>query len=250
MNKYNKGVTIVEILLSIVIVGIVLVALFNVLISVRKDSESNQVQSQYVLNQSEYVQMVEEDITQYGVSFVSACDVYDIDMDSFNINDQYRRDFKCIRINYAADYLNDNIGYLMIVNYNKKYNSTNGNISGNESSWMIRYTRGHYDESGKWIPLNSHMSEFPDNTSLEGNVSVNFNRSDPLTKHLDAAMINIPIVSQNGEHYDINLPMILNSDQSFYCYTGTNSGATYAKVNCTCNGYCDNLVKNNIYSIK
>ena len=104
MNKYNKGVTIVEILLSIVIVGIVLVALFNVLISVRKDSESNQVQSQYVLNQSEYVQMVEEDITQYGVSFVSACDVYDIDMDSFNINDQYRRDFKCIRINYAAEY--------------------------------------------------------------------------------------------------------------------------------------------------
>ena len=244
MNRYNKGVTIVEILLSIVIVGLVLVALFNLLISVRKDSESNQIQSQYVLNQSEYVQMIEEDITQYGVSSVSSCDVYDVDIDSFNINDQYRSDFKCIRIDYSADYLDDNIGYIMVLNYNYKYTNNGGSLIGKESAWMIRYTRGHYDENNKWVPLNTHMNEFPDNTSLEGKVSVTFNRSNPAESHLDAAIINIPIVSQSGEHYDINLSMLLNSDREFYCYTGGTGSNTYAKVNCTCNGYCDNLIKN------
>ena len=73
MKKYNHGTSIVEILLSIIIISITLMALMNILISVRKDSEANQVQSQYVLNQSQFVQMIEDDITQYGVSLVSSC---------------------------------------------------------------------------------------------------------------------------------------------------------------------------------
>ena len=250
MKKYNHGTSIVEILLSIIIISITLMALMGILISVRKDSESNQIQSQYVLNQSQFVQMIEDDITQYGVDLVSSCDVYEVDMDSFNINDRNRRDFKCLRLNYSADYLTDNIGYIMILNYNYKYDNTNNNLKGKESSWMIRYTRGHYDTNGNWIPLNSHMSEFPDNTSLEGNTTVKFTRSDVGSNNIDAAKISIPITSQNGERYDINLPMLLKSTQSFTCYTGASAGTTYSTVDCICEGQCDGLIKNNMYSVK
>ncbi|MCR4581158.1 MAG: prepilin-type N-terminal cleavage/methylation domain-containing protein [Bacilli bacterium] len=251
MNKYNKGITIVEILLSIIIIGIVLIILYNMLIGVRKDNDENQMKSQYVVNQANYVQLIEEDITNYGVSFVSACDLYDIDMDSFNINSSYRKNFKCIRINYAADYLEDNIGYLMVYNYNYKYDVTNNNsLVGKQSSWMIRYTRGHYNSSGKWVPLNSRMDSFPDDTNLEESVKVKFNRSNSSLQNLDAAYISVPIISSTGEHYDINLPFLINSDKSFYCYTGISSGASYAKLECSCTGYCDNLIKNNMYSIK
>ena len=251
MNKYNKGITIVEILMSIVIIGVVLVILYNLLITIRKDNDANQMKSQYVFNQSNYVQLIQEDIVNYGVSLVSACDLYDVDMDSFNINSQYRKNFKCIRIDYASDYLVDNIGYLMVYNYNFKYDVLNNNsVVGKESSWMIRYTRGHYNNEGKWVPLNSRMDSFPDQTNLDEGVKVKFNRSNPSLSELDGVAINIPIISYTGEHYDINLTFLVNSDKPFTCYTGVQSGASYAKLTCECTGYCDNSVKNNMYSVK
>ena len=250
MRKFNKGITIVEILLSIIIIGAVLIILYSLLISVRKDNDANQMHAQYLINQANYTQIIEEDITNYGVSLVSACDLYDIDMDSFNINSQYRKNFKCIRINYAADYLVDNIGFIMIYNYNYKYDVTDDkSLVGKESAWMIRYTRGHFKD-GKWVPLNSRMNQFPDDINLDDSVTVKFNRTSPLVSTIDGAVINIPVSSNDGVHYDINLPFLINSDKTFTCYTGVSSGASYAKVNCNCVGFCDNLIKNNMYSIK
>jgi type II secretory pathway pseudopilin PulG len=247
MNKYNHGVTIVEILLSVLIIGLVIIILFNMLVSVRNEDQDNQIQSQYVLNQSTYVEAIQEDIINYGVSSVSACDLYQVDMDSYNINNEYRQNFKCIRFNYSADYLVDNIGYLMIYNYNFRYDINKKNLVGKESSWMIRYIRGHYDAQGKWSTLNSLMNEIPDEAILDDKPVVKFNRTNTAS-YLGGVSITIPIQNKDAEHYDIALSFLINPNYPFVCYSGANSSAAYAKLDCECQGVCDNAILPSMYN--
>ncbi len=251
MKKYNHGVTIVEILLSILIIGLVLIILFNMLINVRNEDQNNQIQSQYVLNQAQFVEKIEEDIINYGVSSVSACNLYSIDMEGYNLNDNFRYDFKCIRIDYSGgyvrsdnsqdSYLKDNIGYLMVYNYNFRYDVNNRNLTGKENAWMIRYIRGHY-ENGEWKTLNSLMNEIPSDVQLQP-AYMNFHRSNT-SAYVDAFSLVVPIISNLGEHYDINLSFTLPSTAPFTCYTGVGSSAEYAKLTCNCTGACSNSVKN------
>ena len=213
----NKGVTIVEILLSIIIIGIVLLILFNMLSNVRNEDEKNQIQSQYVVNQSLIVQAIEEDIVNYGVTSVSECSIYNIDLSASNINQKYRNNFKCLRINYSADYLTDNIGILMIYNYYNTYDPLK-NYKGSESTWMTRYIRGHYEGSeikDNWKTLNTVSNNLPDEVVLEGNIVVKYTNMVLDTNNSNAVSINVPIMNKTGEHYDINLSFLYTN--TFTC---------------------------------
>ena len=220
----NKGVTIVEILLSIIIMSIVLIILFSMLSNVRNEDEKNQIKSQYVVNQSLIVQAIEEDIINYGVKSVEECSLYNVDLSSNNINQKYRNDFKCLRINYASDYLTDNIGFLMIYNYYNNYDPVK-NYEGSESSWMTRYVRGHYDGTevkDNWRTLTTASNNLPDQVDLSGEITVKYTNMALSSNNSNAVLINIPIKNPNGDHYDINLSFL-------YTTTFTCSGD---KINC------------------
>ena len=53
MKKQN-GMTIIEVLLSVVIIGIVLLLLFSLLIQVRNEDNENNIQSNFIINQSKH----------------------------------------------------------------------------------------------------------------------------------------------------------------------------------------------------
>ena len=229
MKKYNRGVTIVEILLSILIIGIVLLILFSMLSNVRHEDENNQIQSQYVINQSTFVEAMQEDIINYGVARISECNVYNLDLSAENINPTNKSQFKCLRFDFQDDYLVDKVGYLMIYNYYTKYEKTAGNnYQGTESKWMIRYIRGHYEtptneKKNEWHTLNAVMNEIPDTAVLTNKISVKYTTYNvtATSNNSNAVYINIPIISKEGEYYDINLSFLYQAPGTFSCIPGT-----------------------------
>ena len=64
MRKQN-GTTIMEILISVIIIAIVMGLLFTLLIQVRNEDKSNQIQSNFVINQSTMIKEIEEDIRRW-----------------------------------------------------------------------------------------------------------------------------------------------------------------------------------------
>ena len=71
--KKNSGMTIIEIILSICIIAIVLVLLFTMLIQVRHQDDNNNIQSNFIINQSTFIKAVEEDTVNYGVKSIGSC---------------------------------------------------------------------------------------------------------------------------------------------------------------------------------
>ena len=63
MKLNNKGITLIEIIISIVLVSIVLIFLFTLLISVKDMNTESEVNSTYLINKSLILKNIEEDIT-------------------------------------------------------------------------------------------------------------------------------------------------------------------------------------------
>ena len=65
MKLNNKGITLVEIIISVVLISIVLVFLFSLLIQVNNENADNEVKSSYLVNQSTFIKQIEEDFLDY-----------------------------------------------------------------------------------------------------------------------------------------------------------------------------------------
>jgi len=72
MRKRN-GTTIVELLISVILIALVLALLFNLLVQVRNEDVTNNTQSNYVINQAAIIKEIEQDFIDYGVKKVSSC---------------------------------------------------------------------------------------------------------------------------------------------------------------------------------
>lgn len=228
MNKYNRGVTIVEILISVAIIGIILLLLFSMLLQVRNEDKNNNIQSNFIINQSTFIKAIEEDITNYGVKAVSSCSLSDININSATVVAGDEQNFKCIRIEYAADYLKDKVGYLVIYNFYSKYEVEDGKNVGSEPKWMMKYVRGYYDRCTNGKPVKSTwkeevtvMKEIPEEINMNNAPYVLYTAQPGTT--MNAASIIVPIENLAGEHYDIDLGLTFKGNESFYCKANTNS---------------------------
>lgn len=245
MNANNKGMTIIEILLSIVIIGIVLILLFTLLSQVKHEDKDNNIQSNFIINQSTFIKSIEEDIVNYGVKSISSCNLSDANISSYTVVTGDEENFKCLRIEYAADYIKDNIGYIMIYNYYTNYDLVNGMYQGKDSSWAMQYVRGSYHDTclpgilpnkTKWVNATTLMKEIPSEVDLEQKPYVLYTAMSGNTTN--AASIVIPIVNLDGEHYDINLSFTFKGNQKFKCYdklrvNGNLVGDTSFTCNCS-----------------
>lgn len=243
MNKYNHGTTIIEILLSVVIISLVMVFLFTLLVQVKHEDDDNQVQSQFLIDQSTIVENVEEDITDYGVSGISACNIYNVDVTASSVDSSQRENFKCVRINYAADYLKDNVGYLMIYKYYTTYDEASSkgtkDLTGTESKWMIRYIRGSYsgaETTNNWSTATTLMKELPNDIDLSETSYARFNNIAKSTgtntiNPPNAAVLVVPIMNTSGVHYDVSLPFLIKRGESFTC-SPSSSNVQSQKFSC------------------
>lgn len=246
MNKYNKGVTIIEIIISVAIISIVLILMFTLLISIRHEDTSNNVQSNFVINQASFVKTIEEDIISYGVKSISPCTLADVNITS-TVRSGYEDKYTCLRIEYNADYIKDKIGFLMIYNYYTKYEKQGDTVVGTESEWMIQYVRGSYEKCIKgqeptrstWKNKTTIMRSMPEEVDLNQVPYVLYTvLNEPLT---NAASLVIPIVTLDGIHYDFNLSFTFKGNNSFIC-----DNYNSKKLKCNCQG--DNKLCENTYN--
>ena len=65
MRINNKGITLVEIIISVSLISIVLVFLFNMLIQVNNENSDNEIKSSYLVNQSTFTKQIQEDFLDF-----------------------------------------------------------------------------------------------------------------------------------------------------------------------------------------
>ena len=233
-NKYNKGMSIVEILISICIIAIVLALLFTLLIQVRHEDTDNNIQSNFIINQSTYIKTIEEDIVNYGIKSVENCTLADANIREDTVAKGQQDNIKCIKIVYAADYLKENVGFIFVYNHYRSYDVENGNYVGKDASWVIQYMRGSYTckngqaQRSTWKSPNPVMKEIPSEVDMSATPYVLYTAAAGSNTY-NAASIVLPIVNLDGEHYDINLSYTFKDNNSFKCDNTDDS-----KLKCIC----------------
>ncbi|MDE6292259.1 MAG: hypothetical protein K2L98_01100, partial [Bacilli bacterium] len=227
--------SIVEILISICIIAIVLALLFTLLIQVRHEDTDNNIQSNFIINQSTYIKTIEEDIVNYGIKSVENCTLADANIREDTVAKGQQDNIKCIKIVYAADYLKENVGFILVYNHYRSYDIENGSYIGRDASWGIQYMRGSYKcDSNKqvirstWKSPNPVMKEIPSEVDMSQTPYVLYTAASGANTY-NAASIVLPIINLDGEHYDINLSYTFKNNDNFTCDNTDDS-----KLKCIC----------------
>ncbi len=113
MKLNNKGITLIEIIISIVLVSIVLIFLFTLLISVKDMNTESEVNSTYLINKSLILKNIEEDLKNSNSVTITKCPKVDssskVDIiKSFYTNYKLPDDLKnqaveCLKFKFGSD---------------------------------------------------------------------------------------------------------------------------------------------------
>ncbi len=158
-NKYNRGISILEVLLSIMIISIVLVLLFGLLGQVKNESVRNNISSSYIMEQSLLNELITNDILDYGIRSVSSCNMTSL-LNVYDTKNKYNNGAspsdmgnysRCIRIEFAKERIESTTAYILIYKYYTKYEYKNNGVVGkkdtdeeNNTAWAIEYIKGRY----------------------------------------------------------------------------------------------------------
>lgn len=184
----NKGMTITEIIISISLVSIVLVFLFNIIITVNDSNAKMQNESTLLINKGVIVREIENDFINLQLNEVKACD----NETDFIINDLYNRVFPpgvipsevfCLKFNYN---LINETGFLVYYKNNGGTENILGYLRGSKK--ILRYTKVAPSHTGGKIKTECFEEK---------------------------CLLNIimPVMGENAENYNIDL--------SYYYQSGT-----------------------------
>lgn len=211
--KHSKGVTMLEVLMSIIIITMVVALLFVLFMQIKREDDENAITSTFVINQTMFTKKIEEDIIKLGVSSIDTCDYTDANISADSVVSHEVNNFKCIKLTYGADYIQDNTAYIILYKYYTKYTLDNNNYIGKDPKWMFSYTRGILSED-KFKPTLVTTYDLPNEIILDEVVNVKYTNDAGV---LNTGEINIPIKSTTGYHYDVNLPFEFNSEIANIC---------------------------------
>ena len=200
----NKGMTLVEIIVSISLVTVILVFLINLLITVKNYDNNTQNSSELLNNQAIITKEVQKDFMDYGLKEVKVCDASDVSYTSMlSPVPSGASNVYCLKLIYDSTNVTDNIGYLLSYSYN--YTEDN-----NKS--VIGYKRG----------TNQVMREAYANM----NPSVNKGSvSSSCTGSMDSKCslkITLPVIDDDLNDYSIVLTYIY--DSTTFNYNNTLNG--------------------------
>ena len=250
MKKYNQGTTILEVLVSIILISTIVGLLFGLLIRIQEDDEENNLNSSFLLAESTIEKTVGEDAINYNIKRVSSCTLQDA---GINTNTIASTKYECVRLEYDSNFTKDNVGYITIYEYYKTYDSRycpNGENACNPT-WVIRYTRGKYencisgDIASKYTykPVKTMMREYLSGVNL-GNIKVSYGTLFDSTKSYSNQLVNpglitMPVSAYNGRHYDISISF--NHKIYSDTYISKNFICDNKSLNCACYGDNCNL---------
>lgn len=208
----NKGITLIEIIISIVLISIVLIFLFSLLITVNDINYESEVNSTYLINKSLILKNIEEDFSKASNVTLDSC-IKPADR-NFEVNELYNsygvdtgtekyfpqlkspltgddpkyKANQCLKFTYVwktGVTETDDPGYLGIYYYK------------NKSSYVISYIRGN-NKATRILP-EFEKNNVEDDGSLKRAWNHNFNSADKFKN------LYIPIIGSDGKDYSINI---------------------------------------------
>ena len=205
MMKLNKkGITLVEIIISIALISIVLVFLFSLLVNVKDMNDEAEVNSTYLINKSLILKNIESDLENIGDDGLTISETCGIKADiysEYDINDSYllkdnelsltprektkikrlRNASKCLKLSGFSDGTEAVLG----IYYYK-----------NKESYVISYIHGN-------VKATRELPEFEKyNVKSVGGLKNSFVLGYP-NIYDDFYKIEIPIIGSDGKDYSI-----------------------------------------------
>lgn len=214
--KNNKGMTLVEIIISIALISIVLLFLFMLLITVNDINDESEVNSSYLINKSLILKNIEEDLSKSNSITLSTCNVKDDIYGNYGVSSTYFTDKdnnskdnlkanRCIKIKYndITDTDDENIAKIGIYYYK------------NKSSYVISYIRGNikatrlltdFEKYNVTVNESDHTADLKNDFKIVlGNTgnSCGSNLSGCTTSSDIFSKITIPIIGPDEKDYSI-----------------------------------------------
>lgn len=214
----NKGITLIEIIISIVLISIVLILLFSLLISVQDINYESRVNSTYLINKSLMIKNIEEDFDKANTIHLEKCEIdeedfyqgygkstatepYYFPQISSGGNDPVYTANNCLKFKYEKGTPDESNAYLGIYYYNSK------------KMYVISYVHGTH-KSTRTLPeyekmpvnidsLNNANEKYWTYNGTEIN-STFFTSEHELT-YDEFHNIYIPIIGIDGKDYSLNI---------------------------------------------
>ena len=200
MKLNKKGITLVEIIISIALISIVLIFLFSLLVDVKDMNDEASINSDYLINKALMLKNIEEDLDETTNLKISTCEINDF-YTTYNtykdsLEDKQKAN-ECIKFIFNDD--NSNVAHLGIYYYKNKDSYVISYIHGNTKATRLlpEFDKYNVDESGK----------------IKNGFEIKYSNSSGITNELITSektlnknifhKIEIPIIGSDGKDYSI-----------------------------------------------
>lgn len=200
MKLNKKGMTLVEIIISIALISIVLIFLFSLLVDVKDMNDEASINSDYLINKALMLKNIEEDLDKATTKLkINTCEIGNF----YTTYDTYKNDLEvkqkaneCISFDFG-----DSKAYLGIYYYKNKNSYVISYIHGNTKATRLLPEFEKYNvKDGKIKDEFKIKYSNSDNTTDTTNV--------PITGEMRLGnnifhKIEIPIIGSDGKDYSI-----------------------------------------------
>ena len=231
MNK--KGMTLVEIVVAISLISVVMIFLFQVLITVINGNKRNNSKSKTIISKTLITKAVEHDLDAFGLNNSSDSVINcsnNIDQSTINqilpATVEKEDEYYCIKLIYNENNIKNNEGYILFYKNNNK--------------GFLAYKRGKKNDTGFILETQvvRELDAYPKEPS--GSIYKLAQEGETFTLKID-----IPIIAEDGNNYDLTINYI-SSDSSGSSEETEISCTTFANDEWDTIGKCVNKCINNI----
>lgn len=217
MKLNKKGITLVEIIISIALISIVLIFLFSLLVDVKDMNDEASINSDYLINKALILKNIEEDLDKSDSLKLNTCEINDFyttypKIDTINEGDysyfkQSDEDIDIIKKRLASECIsfkfNDNdkdIAHLGIYYYKNKDSYVISYIHGNTKATRLlpKFEKYNVDKQNGIIKSGFEIKY--SNSSGTNNVQIT---GETKLENDIFHKIEIPIIGSDGKDYSI-----------------------------------------------
>ena len=212
MKLNKKGMTLVEIIISIALISIVLIFLFSLLVDVKDMNDEASINSDYLINKALILKNIEEDLDGSDSLTLTTCEINDFyttypkmaEVDESNTYfKQDDEDINIIKKRLASECISfdfgDNKAYLGIYYYKNKNSYVISYIHGDTKATRLlpEFEKYNVDDSGN-IKYGFEIKY----SNSNGTTNVQITRETKLENGI-FHKIEIPIIGSDGKDYSI-----------------------------------------------
>ena len=196
MKLNNKGISLLELLISIIIVGVVLTFLFQLLVDLKNETSNRNYANANQVNRVEIIYEIQKDFSKYTLTRVPGNTSYGI-ITNNGVSQRHRYIYFYFKVGNTEK-------YSLLTTYKDLITYTN--VEGTKFSWKIK--DGYVSQRGKFV---SYVDDYTNNYFIKFNIPIysdpfndkNANNLDDET-YINNAVDDIEI-TYYGKKSDLNL---------------------------------------------